>query len=62
MMKCIVIGYLRGTCTSVEMLKGYSHITYSTYRGKKTLNEVLEAFCYFLNPHRNFPTVCSAVI
>ena len=23
MIKCIVIGYLRGTCTSVEMLKGY---------------------------------------
>ena len=23
MIKCIVIGYLRGTCTSVGMLKGY---------------------------------------
>ena len=22
MIKCIVIGYLRGTCTSVKMLKG----------------------------------------
>jgi len=23
MINCIVIGYLRGTCTSVKMLKGY---------------------------------------
>jgi len=30
MKKCIVIGNLRGTCASIEMLKGYIHICWNT--------------------------------